>query len=328
MHSVINNNTLNYSAMPSLNFNIMKKILFLSAATFCFANVYSQGCSDAGFCSLSVLKNNTQSSKLKNAISIGLNYGSGEQNTSTLNPYIEYSTQVSKNVTFQTKLTSTYANGFLGSKFNLGDAFAFITWKSNNTKSNSQFTFIHGFKIPLTSANDKNSNGKPLPLDYQSSLGTFDFISGVNLIVNKKWEFNTGFQIPISNSNKNSFFPSDYTDTRAQKFIPTNLFERKPDVLLRVGYYAQKPNSSFSIKPNLLAIYHIGNDSYLNKTGTRVSIDGSQGLTLNANIVATKTFKNETQLELVAATPVVVRTARPDGLTRSAVLNIQYKIPF
>ncbi len=307
---------------------MLKKLILSVVLSSTSLFLFSQGCSDAGFCSLSVLKNNATSSKHKHAISLGLNYGSGEQSTNTLNPYFEYSYKASKNVTLQTKITSTYSNGFLGSKFNVGDVFAFLTWKTNNSTSNSQFTFIHGFKLPLTSSNDKNKDGKPLPLDYQSSLGTIDFISGVNLIVNNKWEFNTGFQIPISNSNKNSFFPSDYTDTRAQKFIPTNLFERKSDILFRVGYYAQKPNSSFSIKPNLLAIYHVANDTYLNKTGTRVTIDKSQGLTLNASIIATKTFKNETQLELIAATPLKVRDARPDGLTRSAVLNVQYKIPF
>lgn len=306
----------------------MKKIILFASLIFISTYLIAQGCSDAGFCSLSVLKNNAQSSTLKNSISIGLNYGSGEQSTSTINPYVEYSNKFSKNVTLQAKFTSTYASGFLGNKFNVGDAYAFITWMPNKISEKTQLTFIHGFKIPLSSSNDKNADGKPLPLDYQSSLGTFDFISGVNVIVNKKWELNTGFQIPISNNNKNSFFPSDYTDTRSQKFIPTNLFVRKPDVLLRVGYYTQKPNSSFSIKPNLLAIFHVANDSYINKTGTRVIISNSKGVTLNASVVANKTFKNDTQLEFVAATPVVVRTARPEGLTRSAVLNIQYKISF
>lgn len=306
----------------------MKKAVISFVFILSSGYLIAQGCSDAGFCSLSVLKNNTQTSKLKNSISIGLNYGNGEQSTSTINPYLEYSYQVSKNVTLQTKITATYASGFLGNKFNVGDVFAFITWKPNKISEKTQFTFIYGFKMPLSSSNDKNADGKTLPLDYQSSLGTFDFISGVNLIINKKWEFNTGFQIPISNSNKNSFFPTDYSDTRAQKFLPTNLFERKSDVLFRVGYYAQKSNSSFSLKPNLLAIYHVANDSYLNKTGTRVSITNSQGITLNASIIATKFFNNNTQLELVAATPIVVRTAIPDGLTRRAVLNVQYKISF
>lgn len=305
----------------------MKKISFIIVILFASKLLIAQGCSDAGFCSLSVLKNEQSSHSYKNSFSIGANYGSGDQNTSTINPYIEFTRKLNKKWSVQAKITATYANGFLGSNFNAGDVFAFVTHSTTSKNTRHRFTWLGGIKLPLTTSNDKNKNSQPLPLDYQSSLGTFDAIVGFNYVANKKWELNTGLQIPVINSNKNSFFPSEFTDPQAMKFPPTNLFERKSDALVRVGYYIQLPKS-ITIKPNLLAIYHLGNDAYTNQFGKVQTLDNSQGLTLNGGVVVTKYFNTKNELELVAATPFVARTIRPDGLTRSAVINLQYKFNF
>jgi hypothetical protein len=287
----------------------------------------SQGCSDAGFCSLNVLKNQSSTSNYKNSFSFGANFGLGEQSTSSINPYIEYARKLGNKFSLHTKITATYASGFLGSKFNLGDAFGFVTYTTPSKNKKSNFTLLGGVKIPFTSSNDKNSSGKPLPLDYQSSLGTFDAIVGFNFIANKKWELNAGLQVPVINSNKNSFFPDEYNDARIAKFVATNNFERKSDALLRLGYYISLPKN-ISIKPNLLAIYHVANDTYEDRFGKRQTINNSQGLTLNGGIVATKSFNEKNELELVAATPFIFRDVRPDGLTRKAVINFQYKFSF
>ena len=90
--------------------------------------------------------------------------------------------------------------------------------------------------------------------------------------------------------------------------------------------YSKK--SSVTLKPNILAIYHLGEDGYENRLGQKESITGSDGLTMNAGIVATKRFKNNNQVEIVAAAPFIVRDTRPDGLTRSIVVNVQYSFLF
>lgn len=305
----------------------MKKIILTIVLGNVMQYAIAQGCSDAGFCSLSVLKNQQGITKLKTSFTVGINYGSGEQNTSSINPYLEYSRKLNSAFSFQAKLTATYASGFLGSNFNAGDIFTFITHTSSTKNKGISFTLLGGLKLPLTSANDKNSSGKPLPLDYQSSIGTFDAIIGFNFIAHKKWEINGGLQVPVINSNKNSFFPDEYSDTRIKNFAPTNNFERKSDALLRLGYYVALPKS-FTIKPNLLAIYHLSNDTYEDRFGKRQSIIGSDGLTLNGGVVFTKSFNKKSELELILATPFIVRDIRPDGLTRKAVINVQYKFNF
>jgi len=305
----------------------MKTLLLLLSGISLCPTLFSQGCSDAGFCSLGILKTNASGTGKKYSIAIGANYGAGEQSTSTINPYLEYGVKINNHLNGQVKITAVYANGFLGSTFNVGDIFGFVNYVADPTATN-KLNFLSGFKIPLSYANDKNKDGKPLPLDYQSSIGSFDLIEGVNYIIRERWELNAGIQIPVVQKNKNTFFPDEYADPRINNFPPTNNFKRKSDALVRVGHYLFLKKSSITLKPNILAIYHLGEDSYENRLGQRESINGSDGLTMNAGIKATKRFKNNNELELIVAAPFIVRDSRPDGLTRSVVLNIQYRFIF
>ncbi|MGK2862533.1 MAG: hypothetical protein ACSLE0_11395 [Chitinophagaceae bacterium] len=305
----------------------MKNFILFCSGILIQLTILSQGCSDAGFCSLGILKINRPGSGEKYSFAMGASYGAGEQNTSTINPYIEYGVNANSHFSLQVKLTSVYANGFLGSVFNLGDIFGFVNYIAKLGQHN-QLSFLSGIKIPISFSNDKNKAGKPLPLDYQSSLGTYDIIEGVNFISNGKWELNAGIQIPVIHKNKNTFFPDEYADPRITNFEPTNNFKRKSDALVRAGRYLFLKKYSVTFKPNILVIYHLGNDSYENRLGKRESIRGSAGLTMNAGMIATKRFKNNNQLEIVTAAPFIVRDKRPDGLTRSIVINVQYSFLF
>ena len=299
----------------------------VSLCTSCIA--WAQGCSDAGFCSLSSLKveaEQTDSAK-NNFIAIGIGYSQGLEQTQYINPYLEYSRNAGQLFFVQAKLTAAYANGFAGKNFDAGDLFVTGTYRAVRTR-NIKCGFLLGIKVSLNASNNKNNSGVVLPLDYQSSIGTHDVIAGVYFNVKKNWEFNAGFQVPVINENKNTFSPANFTDERINAFAPTTHFERKSDGLIRVGYSWKFPKSNWKIKPNLLAIYHFGNDTYEMPNGERAEIKNSEGLTINGGLIATYIFKNSNQLECVAATPFVVREVRPDGLTRSVVFNVQYKIIF
>jgi len=304
----------------------MKWLLIVLTVVFFCNPLLSQGCSDAGFCSIGILKTKTDDKSYKQAISLGANYGLGEEGTNTINPYIEYRRILSTKWVIQAKLTAAYATGFLGNNYNLGDVYSFATYSLKVNKNNT-FSILGGFKIPLTVSNDK-FNGKPLPLDYQSSIGTYDFVTGINYVLLKKWEFSTGLQMPIIQKNKNSFFADEYTNPKAKSFASTNNFKRKSDALVRVGYNISINQKSINLKPNLLAIYHLGKDTYVNRFGTTTIIDGSEGLTLNIGLIASKKINTKSSIEIVAATPLIVRDIRADGLTRSAVVNLQYTFQF
>lgn len=164
-------------------------------------------------------------------------------------------------------------------------------------------------------------------MPYQPSLGTYDLITGFNFFY-KSFGATAAFQIPLINENRNKFLPSDYpAHPFVSEYLPTNQFNRKPDGLLRVSY-SWELNQKFSIRPSLLGIYHFDDDSYVNNAQQRVDIFGSRGLTLNGNVFFNLKTSRMSEFELAIGTPFVVRPSRPDGLTRSFVASVDYRISF
>ncbi|MFE3847825.1 hypothetical protein ACFX5D_07585 [Flavobacterium sp. LB3P45] len=225
-------------------------------------------------------------------------------------------------LSLSSKITYSVASGSFGKRGGLGDGYLIgnYNWK---IKTKTQWSTLLSFKIPFTTSNQK-INGFSLPLDYQSSLGTFDLIAGLNLNY-KKWDLNTGFQIPPFNNNKNSYFKEF---SNSDDFPSTNLFERKSDALFRTTYSFQIANNKFTFKPNILFIYHLGEDNYENTFGKRENIKNSDGLTINGNLIVSYTINSKNSIELSVATPFVVREIRPDGLTRKFTGGLIYKYSF
>ncbi len=283
--------------------------------------MFSQGCSDAGICSIN---HGFQSDEkqFKNTLEFAAIYSLGEADVTYFSPYISYTKRFNDRFSFTSKITFSTANGSFGTRSQFGDAFLIgnYTFKARNKK---QWGVLMGFKFPFTASNLK-INGYSLPLDYQSSLGTIDLFLGTNLNF-KKWDFNAALQLPILNLNKNSYF-KEYGGTT--DFPSTNLFQRKPDALLRATYSIKMLDKKFTFKPNVLFIYHLGEDSFETIFGQRETIKGSDGLTINGNLISTYNINKQNQIELSLATPFVVRTVRPDGLTRSFVLGLQYQYSF
>lgn len=304
---------------------MIKKLCFIILLSGICLRASSQGCSDAGFCSLSTLKNASLGDQPKHQLDFGLNFGYGEQQTLTYSPYVQYGVTLNSRFQIQGKLTGTYATGFLGTNTNIGDLYGVITYTAKKSSVND-ISLIGGIKIPLTTANDKGTNGLALPLDYQSSLGTYDLIAGINYVLLKHLEADAGIQLPIIQENHNTFFPDDYSQTRIKFFPPTNQLHRQPDVLFRLGYYFNLPYA-ITLKPNLLAIYRTGSDTYINRAGVSSILLGTEGLTLNEGLSLTKRFKNHNQLEIIAAAPLISKRV-DDGLIREYVLNLQYTFAF
>ncbi|MFV8332985.1 hypothetical protein [Flavobacterium sp. GSP14] len=238
-----------------------------------FSNSFAQGCSDAGICSIGNGFQTTDK-ELKNGIEIGSIFGAGEADITYISPYISYIRTINERLSLSSKITYSVASGSFGQRGAFGDAYLIgnYNWKP---KTNTQWSSLLGFKIPFTSSNLK-INEFSLPLDYQSSLGTFDLIAGLNFNY-KKWDFNTAVQIPVFNNNKNSYF-KEFSGT--DDFPSTNLFERKSDALFRTTYTFQTSNKKFTFKPNVLFIYHLGEDRFQNTFGQRETIKNSDGLTI------------------------------------------------
>ena len=306
----------------------MKKII-LALALFIFleGRLFAQGCSDAGVCTIHSIKNNTGTGDddKDNDISVGFAFGKGERNISYYTPYIEYTRSLTSRTSLTAKASFAFISGELANTNGLSDLFVSVN-HAFDTKGKWQKSFIAGLKIPFDRS-DIIKDGKHLPMPYQTSLGTTDLVLGINYIRNA-FGITLAVQQPLRSINGNHFLPENYpANSLAQQYLPTNEFSRKGDALLRFSYN-YKLAEKLSIRPSLLGIYHLANDSYLDANKIRMTIPNSNGLTLNGNLFLDYAFNNRNGLELSVGTPFIIREKRPDGLTRSIVASVEYKFSF
>lgn len=299
----------------------MKKFVFILVGILTPILSFSQGCSDAGICSVGHAFDPSEK-VLKNGVEVATIFSAGEADVTYFSPYITYTRRINDKLSLSSKVTFSSASGSFGTRANFGDGYLIGNYLFKE-KNNKQWSVLLGWKFPFTTSNLK-INEYSLPLDYQASLGTFDLFLGTNFKY-KRLDFNAAIQIPVFNNNKNSYF-KEYSGTN--DFPSTNLFERKSDALFRTTYTIKTNNQKFTFKPNVLFIYHLGEDSYENIFGKRETIESSDGLTINGNLITTYHLNKQNSIELSLASPFVVREVRPDGLTRSLVLGLQYKILF
>ncbi len=299
----------------------MKTLKFGIVLFFATSFLHAQGCSDAGICSIGkAFQEETKT--FKNSFEINSILGQADGNVSIFTQTLSYTRKFTEQFSLGSRVTYNLANGDFGTRGQFGDAYLIGNYQFKE-KNNKQWSVLLGWKFPFTTANAKINNIS-LPMDYQASLGTFDLFLGTNLNY-KAWDFNLAIQIPVFNNNKNSYFDELSV---SDDFPTTNLFERKSDALFRTIYTLKTANNKFLFKPNVLFIYHLGEDTFENQFSNRETIKGSDGLTINGNLIGIYNINSKNSIELSVATPFVVRDVRPDGLTRSFVLGLNYRVLF
>ncbi len=294
-------------------------LLFTSLLSVSKSN--AQGCSDAGFCTVGNMNQHSPDSytKYKQKLTLILSNGIGDESVYVFTPGLQYDNKLNKNWAIQAKITGNYSNGNLGKATGLGDLFLSTTYTFNKL-NNWETSLLLGTKLPLSNSDIRNGT-KPLPMQFQSSLGTLDLLAGIS-VSNNKWSFASAYQQPLSGTNRNTFLPIYWNTPEANKYAPTNSFKRKGDVLLRAGYNLITKNK-FDLTIGLLSIYHLGNDTYINGNISNKPIElvGSHGVTLNGTASMHYILNTKFSIGLSAGTPFVVREIRPDGLTRKFVLS-------
>jgi len=289
---------------------------------FAANGVYGQGCSDAGFCTINSFKPNgaDSTSVLNNQFKIGAFYGMADYSIAVYGSYLEYNRQVSEKFGLDAKLTTLAQNGNGIAVFGFSDLFV-----NANYKASERVRFTLGAKIPLSKANETYDNF-PLPMDYQASLGTFDLLFGIGYEI-EKIQFVAAIQQPLT-QNDNQFIASSYPiNSELSTFQSTNKFQRSGDVLLRVSYPVNL-NSKIKLTPSILPIYHLANDKFTDEFDVEREIIGSEGLTLNGTVYVDYAINSKNSIQLNLGMPFIVRDARPDGLTRSFIANLEYVIKF
>lgn len=299
------------------------KFSLVAMTALASANVYSQGCSDAGFCTVHSIKTKEPVDTIKNfknQFKVGFSFGMAQNKIAIYTPYGEFTRRFNPRISVTVKLLSAVHHGELSTTFGISDAVI-----TTDYQLAEKLQLVAGMKIPFNDA-DKKKNDLSLPMAYQTSLGSTDMILGLSFIQNALI-ITTAFQQPLI-QNRNGFDISDYSEEMLQGvYYSTNGYKRKGDVLLRISQHVRFRNNKYLFIPSILPIYHLGNDSYLDNTGSRIDIIDSGGLTLNLNVFLQYKLTSSTRIELSAGAPVIARKVRPDGLSKFAV-GVEYGVDF
>lgn len=315
----------------------MKRLLFLIAFAATSSTLSGQGCSDAGFCTMGAMKPDQPFNK-KVQLKLRSMEMSFYRGTTTLTPIIyvataDFSFSLNSKNTVQVKLPFQHVEGRLATTSGSGDISLCYT---RNIYTSDQFdlNLSFGGKV-LTNHSDKSIEGLPLPMYYQTSLGTYDLISGLSLI-NRKWLIATGIQIPF-NHNNNQFWWSRWEGgpedmDYVKQYSQANQLRRGTDVMLRVERNFRLSRFNFTL--GLLPIYRIVQDEVEKLNGERVAPDEiipgakTTGLALSAITTVGYSFNVRSGIKLLLGKKIVQRNENPDGLTRHFVSSFTYSYRF
>ncbi len=312
----------------------MLRYFAISLALGFGAHAAAQGCSDAGVCTAGPIGELATSSdslavtnEYRHSARMTFSYAIGERGVTILQLVPQVDLQATDRLGFQVKMPWISASGDLGENSGMGDpvftsSFAII--KNNKSRMDA----ILGAKFPVNKANALE-DGRPLPMPYQTSLGTTDVLLGLSYRWHR-WQFAVAYQHVLAQNNQNEFTHGRWIDDmRARGYFESDHLQRANDAVARLQY--KIPLGRLSLQPGLLAIQHLGKDVRLEapvdpagmpRIPEPVEVDGSEGLTLNLTFDAQHKLSDQWVLVLAYGSPVIVRDIRPDGLTRSLVLNI------
>ena len=291
---------------------------------------FGQGCSDAGFCTMGAMKPDQPFNK-KIEFKLRSMEVSFYRGTTTMTPIIYVATAdmnfgLSQKTFLQVKLPYQFVTGRLSNTSGMGDISLCITRNIFNSDK-ADINLSLGTKIP-TNNSDKGIDGRPLPMYYQTSLGTYDAIAGISVIT-REWLFATGIQVPF-NENGNQFLWGKWKDTPEEAYVlgyaKAKNLKRGTDVMLRVERNFRFSRLNFTI--GLLPIYRITRDEFTEPNGVRARPNEAQGLALSGIFTTGYSFNVRSGVKLLIGHKFVQRDINPDGLSRELVTSMSYYYRF
>jgi hypothetical protein len=300
-------------------------------------NIHAQGCSDAGFCTMGAMKPNQSFNKKLDirlqSIEISQGYGFTKFGTHIWATTLDANFSFNAKTAFQVKLPYMATSGRLGDTHGWSDISLSLT---RNVFNNEQYqiSLTLGTKIPTNQGNKTNRDtGAPLPMYYQTSLGTYDLILGASLI-SRNWLFAIGYQQAM-NANSNEFTRNLQASDDGNFAIipqarllypPAPQIIRGKDVMLRIERNFRFARFNFFV--GILPIYRLTKDTIvLPTTGKRVEVLGSDGLAFNILTGVGYQFSTKSGIKFLYGKKEldgISRPKNPDGLSREWVASVGY----
>ena len=281
--------------------------------------VSGQGCSDAGACSFELPDLKTSDTAQTNHLNLNFtqSFALGEKFIFISQSVLDIQYRISTSTNAQLSIPFVFTYGNLGYTYGPGDMILTLSQSFFN-KKNFRLTAILGSRIKVNNA-AFSFDGQPLPMAYQTSLGTYDIITGLQY-ARAKWNFYMAYQHPFGRNENGYLIPEGETNADKQYFESAYL-KRGDDLYARLRYY-HNLRSGTSLTFTLLAIYRLQKSEII-KNDRNTILEGSDGLTLNPGITFSKVLKKSRKLSFQLAFPVIDRDYRADGLTRNAVISVR-----
>ena len=298
----------------------MKSSFLILLICLCyFPELSSQGCSDAGICSVPSFRPGTKlhGTEATRIMHYGLSFGAADHDIMAISPYIGSTSKIGNKFSYDSRINAMMLSGNGITTIGLGDAYLNL-----NYHPTVNWSFSGGIKLPSSRA-VKEKDDKVLPMDYQTTLGTLDLITGISYR-NNAFQATLAWQQPLR-QNENDFSPEEWLpDTTFSSFQNTVNYKRKGDLMLRLSQ-SFSLSEKLSFTPGLLGIYHLDEDEYFDPVEGVSDIEGSAGLTINANLYFNVAFNEKNSINIITGFPILVRETRPDGLTRSFVIGVEFQ---
>lgn len=203
----------------------------------------------------------------------------------------------------QIKVPYKNIRGSLGNVSGLGDIVVSYSLEWFFGANPGGFGLVGGAKIATN-----NSNVNALPMMYQTSLGTHDFILGA-FVTGYSWNYVAGYQRPIKHVNNNEFLGNgDYKSS--------NGLRRAGDIMLKVERRFQFTKSVLTF--GVVNFYHLGDDKIIDSsTNAMVKVRNTTNYSLNLTAKSYFYIFDRINADITFAIPIIGSKQRFDGLSRT-----------
>ncbi len=295
----------------------MRSVLFIALLTLANLGSRTQGCSDAGACSAGSLGLHDQENAATDLLlSYSQSIGLADKESLVFGSELRVSHQVFPTTSLEVRVPYFITVGNLATTSGVGDLMLTLSQVVRQGER-STLTVVAGGRLKTNDAN-KKADGQPLPMVYQSSLGTNDIIAGLAW-QSEQWSVSMAYQHPFGN-NLNEYLRPESNDVPENELYYESAFLKRGDDLMIRVQRTLNINAVNNLVVGALPIYRLQQDE-IRRNGKYEELPDSDGITFNLYVNWFRSFGENKLFNLSLGVPLHAREYRADGLTRTAIVS-------
>lgn len=295
-------------------------------------NLFAQGCSDSGFCTMGAMKPDQYFSNRVhirlNSVELTQHLGYTKYGDVIHSTFLDANVGITRKTNLQLRFPAyTIIEGNMPTTRGWGDLFLNLSQRvfSND---NYQLNITAGAKVLLGTSDNKSQDGLAMPLYQQTSYGSNDVSIGGSYL-SRKWLVAVGYQHAI-NQISNQFTPQQWEGHSLYNVIrvydPSAGLLRGDDAMLRIERNVRF--SRINLYLGTLQLWRLNNDKVVGEEGILTPVQGSSGLAINILLGGGYQFNTRMGIRLVNSIKLKERNSNPDGLSRNFISQITYVVKF